>query len=166
MIVLLFLLQRKQTPGLSIITAVLGVAGILLTAQTNILFVSEKISLEQQIQLFYLSLVFLGPWHILINLLGRRDSSLPSRLTMFGILVGIGQLILCISSLLLGGYEDMFSSSTAILTNLPLLLSLMIGIPMALLGYIGTPIWLLWLGQTLLRSENQAPSPNKLNTMN
>ncbi len=165
-IVLLFLLQHKQTPGLSTIAAILGVAGILLTAQTNILFVSEKISLEQQIQLFYLSLVFLGPWHILINLLARRDSSLPSRLTMFGILVGIGQLILCISSLLLGGYEDMFSSSTAILTNIPLLLSLMIGIPMALLGYIGAPIWLLWLGQTLLRSENQAPSPNKLNTMN
>ena len=166
-IVLLFLLQRKQAPGLSTIAAILGLAGILLTAWTNIMFVSEKISLEQQIQLFYVSLAFLGPWHILINILARRDGWLPSRLTMFGILVGIGQLILCSSSLLLGGYDDMFSSSsTAILKNIPLFLSLVIGIPMALLGYIGAPIWLVWLGQTLLRDENQALSRNKLNTTN
>jgi len=166
-IVLLFLLQRKQAPGLSTVAAILGLAGILLTAWTNIMFVYEKISLEQQIQLFYVSLAFLGPWHILINILARRDGLLPSRLTMFGILVGTGQLILCISSLLLGGYDDLFSSSsTAILTNIPLLLSLVIGIPMALLGYIGAPIWLVWLGQTLLHNENQASSGNKLNTTN
>src|SRR5215208_7379054 len=94
-IVMIFLLQRKHAPGLSAIAAILGIAGILITTWTNIMFVSEKITLEQQVQLFYLSLTFLGPWHILVNSLARHDGSFPSPLTMFGILVGTGQLILC-----------------------------------------------------------------------
>lgn len=163
LVVMLFLLQRKHALGWSAVAVLLGIAGILLTAWTNIRFVSDKISLEQQIQLFYLSLAFLGPWHTLVNLLARHDGSLPSRLTMFGILVGIGQLMMCLGSLLLGGYDDMFSSSSSsIVTNVPLLLSLAIGIPMVLLGYLGAPIWLVWLGQTLLRADNRIPSSHEL----
>src|SRR5690242_16914361 len=71
MMVMIFLLQRKYATGLSILTVSLGMAGILLAAWTNIQFVSDRISLEQQIQLFYLSLAFLGPWHILVNTLAR-----------------------------------------------------------------------------------------------
>ena len=166
-IVMIFLLLRKHAPGLSTLAVILGISGILLTAWTNIMFVSEKISLEQQVQLFYISLAFLGPWHILINSLAWQAGMLPSRLIVFGNLVGTGQLIMCISSFLLGGYDDMLSSSSpAILTNLPLLISLAIGIPMALLGYLGAPIWLMWLGQTLLRSHDRMPSLNNLDATN
>jgi hypothetical protein len=166
-IVTIFLLQRKYALNLSIIAAILGIAGILLTAWTNIMFVSEKISLEQQVQLFYISLACLGPWHILVNSLARHNSSLPSRLTTFGILVGMGQVIMWVSSFLLGGYDDMLSSSsTSIMTNIPLLISLAIGIPMALLGYLGAPIWLVWLGQTLLHRYTRIPSLNNLDPTN
>lgn len=162
-IVMLFVLQRKHAPGLSTMAAILGIVGILLAAWTNIMFVSQEISLEQQVQLFYISLAFLGPWYILVNSLARHDSSLPSRLTMFGILVGIAQVIMCISSFLLGGYDDMLSSSPgAIMANIPLLISLAIGIPMALIGYFGAPIWLVWLGQTLLRRGDKIPSVTNL----
>jgi hypothetical protein len=131
------------------------------------MFVSEKIALEQQIQLFYISLAFLGPWHILVNSRARHDGTLPSRLTMFGILVGTGQVILCLSSFLLGGYDDLlFSSSTAILTNIPLLVSLAIVVPIALTGYVGAPIWLVWLGQTLLRGGRRVPALNNLDATN
>ena len=165
-IVMIFLLQHKHARNLSTLAAILGIAGILLTAWTNVMFVSGKISLEQQIQLFYDSLAFLGLWHILVNSIARHDHSLPSRLTLFGILVGTGQLILCISSFLLGEY-DMFSSSfSAIITNIPLLIPLAIGIPMALIGYLGAPIWLVWLGQALLRSNNQLLSLNNLDARN
>lgn len=165
--VMLFLLHRKHAAGLSSLAALLGITGILLTAWTNIMFVSGRISLQQQIQLFYTSLSFLGPWHLLVNWIARRDVSFPSRLTMFGILVGIGQVILFLSSFLLGEYDNMFSSSfTAILTNIPLLISLIIGIPMALLGYVGAPIWLVWLGRTLLQSDNQLRSLNSPNAGN
>jgi hypothetical protein len=161
--VMIFLLQRKHAPGWSTIAALLGIAGFSLTAWTNVMFVSEKILLEQQIQLFYISLACLGPWHILVNTLARQDDLLPSRLTVFGILVGIGQLSMYIGSFLLGGYDEMLSSSpTAIMTNIPLLISLAIGIPLVLIGYLGAPIWLVGLGQTLLRSWNRIPSLNDL----
>ena len=160
-VVMLFLLQREHASRLSSFAVILGIAGILLTAWTNIMFVSDKISLEQQIQLFYVSLAFLGPWYILVNSIARHNHSLPSRLTMFGILVGTGQLILRISSFLLGGYDDLFSSSSAaLMTNIPLLISLAIGIPMVLIGYLGAPVWLVWLGQTFLRTGNQSVSHN------
>lgn len=166
-IVMILLLQRKSAPRLSVLAAILGIAGILLTAWTNILFVSDRISLEQQIQLFYVSLAFLGPWHLLVNSIARRVHSLPSRLTIFGILVGIGQVTLCMSSFLFGGFDIMFSSSsTPIMTNIPLLIALAIGIPMALTGYVGAPIWLVWLGRTLLRNDNQALSLNNLDARN
>ena len=158
-VVMLFLLQRKHASRLSSVAVILGIASILLTAWTNIMFVSDKISLEQQIQLFYVSLAFLGPWYILVNSIAHHNHSLPSRLTMFGILSGTGQLILCLSSFLLGGYDDLFSSSSvAIMTNIPLLISLAIGIPMVLIGYLGAPVWLVWLGQTFLRTGNQSVS--------
>ena len=153
---MLFLLQRKHAPVLSTLAILLGSAGILLTAWTNIQFVADKISLEQQTQLFYLSLAFLGPWHILVNALARHNGWLPSHLTGFGILVGIGQLVMYIGSVLLGGYDEMFSSGfTAIMENIPFLISLVIGIPLVLLG---APIWLVWLGQTLLRTQNTTPA--------
>jgi hypothetical protein len=163
-VVMIFVLQSRHVPGWSTIAVLLGMAGILLTAWTNIRFVSDEISLEQQTQLFYLSLAFLGSWHILVNVLARINSSLPSRLTMFGILVGLGQLVLYIVSFLLGGYDDLFSSSSAsIMTNTPLLISLVISIPMVLLGFLGAPIWLVWLGKTLLHGENDTPSSGRLN---
>jgi hypothetical protein len=166
-IVMIFLLQRKQAPGFSATAALLGMAGILLTAWTNTMFVSGKITLEQQIQLFYLSLAFLGPWHILVNWLARHGKLLPARLTVFGILVGVGQVILCIGSLLLGEYGDMLVfSPTALMTNIPLLISLVIGIPMALIGYVGAPIWLVGLGKTLLRSDRKIPSLNSPDVTN
>jgi hypothetical protein len=163
LVVLLFLLQRRDSPGLGTIAAILGFIGILITAWTNIRFVSREITLEKQIQLFYISMVVLGSWHILVNFLARQEGLLPSRLTTFGLLVGGSQVIMFILSVGLGGYEDMFSmDSTAIMTNIPLLSSLSIGIPMALLGFFGAPIWLVWLGRTLLGEDRGMQFPNKL----
>lgn len=161
--VILFLIQRREAPSWSTIAALLGIVGILLTAWTNIMFVSEKITLEEQIQLFYISSVFLGPWHILVNFLARKHGALPSRLTAFGILVGVGQLIMFIIFFVLGGHEAMTSSrSTAIPENIPLLISLVIGFPMSLIGYLGAPIWLVWLGRTLIREDQGTQYLNEL----
>lgn len=159
LVVILFLLQRKDSATPSAIAASLGVAGILLTAWTNIRFVSGEISLERQIQLFYLSMAFLAGWHILVNVLARQNGFLPSRLTTFGLLVGIGQLIMFGSSLLLGGYDEMlFSGFDGIARNIPLLISLVIGIPAALVGFLGAPFWLIWLGRTLVRGDQRMAS--------
>lgn len=162
-IVMIFLIQRKGALQWSTISALLGIAGILLTAWTNIMFIDEKISLERQIQLFYISLALLGPWHILVNALARHNRFLPARLTTFGIWVGVGQIIMFLVSFVLGGYDNMFSSSpTALMTNIPLLISLAIAIPMTLLGYLGAPIWLVWLGRVLIHEDRKMQFLNKL----
>jgi hypothetical protein len=157
--ILLFLLQRKDSPALGAITAILGITGIGLTAWTNIRFVSAEIGLEKQIELFYLSMAFFGSWHILVNMLARREGLLPSRLAAFGVLVGIGQLVMFLSSLVVGGYEEMFSMGfDRVMQDPRLLLSLAIGIPMVLLGYVGSPFWLVWLGRALIRDYPGLPA--------
>lgn len=162
-VVMLFLLQRKDSPALSAIAAILGSIGTLMTAWTNIRFVSGAISLEKQIQLFYLAMAFFGSWHLLINLLARRKGSLPSRLTTFGILVGVGQLIMYVGSVILGGFEDM--DFDRILQDIPLLVSLIIAIPMVLIGYLGAPFWLVSLGRALLREHTGVSSPDESDSL-
>jgi hypothetical protein len=159
LIVILFLLQRKDSPGLGAIAAILGIVGILITAWTNIRFVSGEILLERQIQLFYISMAFLGSWHILVNPLAWRNSLLPSHLATYGVLVGIGQLIMFSSSIMLGGYDEMLVSDIdGITRNIPLLVSLVIGIPAALIGFLGAPIWLVWIGRVFVRDKPGVPS--------
>ena|ERR1043165_2990232 len=162
-IVILFMLQRKDSPTLSAIAVILGTAGILTTAWTNIMFVSGEILLEKQIQLFYISMAFLGPWHILVNALARRNCLLPFRLATFGVLVGVGQLIMLVSALTLGWYDQMPSYTFAeIMKDIRLLISLAISIPATLFGYLGAPIWLVWLGRTLVSGNQTILSPHKL----
>ena len=158
-VVILFLLQRKDSPGLGVVAAILGATGVLLTAWTNIRFVSGEIGLEKQIELFYLSMAFFGSWHILVNALARREDLLPSRLAALGVLVGIGQLVMFLSSSILGGYDEMFSLGfDRVMQDPRLLLSLAMGIPMALLGYVGAPFWLVWLGRALIRNHPGLPA--------
>lgn len=154
-VVVLFLLQRKDSSTWSAIAAILGAAGILITAWTNIRFVSGEITLEKQIQLFYISMALLGFWHILVNFLARQTGLLPSRLATFGVLVGVAQVIMFISSVILGGYDEMvLSRFESVTQDINLLVSLVIGITMALIGYLGAPFWLIWLGRALA-SGNQ-----------
>lgn len=163
LIVILFLLQRKDSPGLGAIAAILGITGILITAWTNIRFVSGEIMLEKQIQLFYVSMAFLGSWHILVNALARQNGFLPSRLAAFGLLVGVGQLVMFTSSSILGGYDEMvLSGFDAVTMDIRLLVSLVIGIPAALVGFLGAPFWLVWLGRILVRDDQPMPPPQKL----
>jgi len=162
-IVILFMLQRKDSPTLRAIAAILGITGILITAWSYIKLVSGDIMLEKQIQLFYISMAFLGSWHILVSSLARRNGLLPSRLAAFGVLVGVGQFIMLISAVALGWYDQMPSFSLAEMTkDIRLLIFLAIVIPAALLGYLGAPIWLVWLGRSLVRDDQTMPSPHKL----
>lgn len=159
--------QHKTAPQLSVIAALLGIAGTLVVAGTNILFISEEITLEEQIQLFYVSIALLGFWHILVNYLARRDGFLPPRLTTFGLLVGVGQVMMFVVSLFLGGDDDMiWLSPRVIVNNIPLLISLAISGPMALVGYLGAPVWLLWLGRTHVINDTTMPSVHTLEERN
>src|SRR5438128_1451402 len=52
-VVVLYRLQRASAPQLSLIAAVAGVTGNLILVITNLLFLFEKISLDQQMSAFF-----------------------------------------------------------------------------------------------------------------
>ena len=154
-IAVLFQAQRKGAPQWSAVAALLGTTGVLILAATNILFVLGRITLEEQTQRYFISLVPMGLWHILVNTLARRDGFLPARLTWFGILVGVGQILSFVILYVLDGYNAMFSSNPAMIwANALSIISLVIGV----FGYIVPPIWLVWLGRVLVREANRNES--------
>jgi len=151
-IVVLYRLERTGAPQLSAVAALLGLAGSLGMAVGGILIVFHKITVMEQVQLLVISLGPLGLWQILVNYLARRDGLLPSRLTGFGILSGVGQVAAFVVFFLFGGLSAAASSNAAsILSNYPLLISLVIGTVGGFLGYnIGAPVWAIWLGRVFL----------------
>jgi len=92
--------------------------------------------------------------------LARQNGLLPSRLTTFGVLVGVGQILMFIGSMIVGGYDEM-PGFNEITQDIRLLASLVIGIPMVLIGYLGAPFWLTWLGRVLLREDTKIYSRNQ-----
>jgi hypothetical protein len=153
-VVVLYQAQRKSAPGRSAIAALLGIAGNLFLVVIYSLFVLDRITLEQQIQGYFVSLAPLGLWLILVNILGRNNGLLPSRLVKFGILVGVAQIFSFAFLYVLDGYNAMATNPAMVTANALLLISLVVGILMGVLGYFGSPIWLAWLGGVVLREAD------------
>jgi hypothetical protein len=156
-IVVLYQLERKGAPQLSAVAALLGIAGNLGIAVGGILIMfhditgAHTITVMEQILITLMSSGPLGLWQILVSYRARRDGLLPSHLTGFGILLGAGQMAAFVMLSLFGGWSAAASSSPAvILSNYPLLISLVIGVGGGLVGYIGAPVWAIWLGRVFL----------------
>ena len=149
--------QWQSAPQWSTAAAGLGITGSTALAVVHTLFVMERINLEEQIAGYFLSMVPLGLWHLLVNTQARRDGTLPARLASFGVLMGACQVLSFVFLFVLGGYNASSSADLAAITaNLPLLIFLMIAYPVSVLGYIGPPIWLVWLGQVLIRENTRS----------
>ena len=156
-IVVLYRLERKGAPQLSAVAALLGITGNLGIAVGGILIMfhditgAHTITVTEQILITLMASGPLGLWQILVSYRARRDGLLPSRLTGFGILLGAGQMAAFVMLSLFGGWSAAASSNAAlILSNYPLLISLVIGVGGGLIGYIGAPIWAIWLGRVFL----------------
>jgi hypothetical protein len=154
--IVMFLALRKNASRLSAVTALLGITGIAIVTISYLLYTMQWIDLNTQIAGYLLHQAPMGAWYILVSSLARRSGFLPPRLAKFGILVGSGQIISFILLYLLGGYSAMVSTSPAMIpSNIPLLIALIIGTPAGTLGYLGPPIWLIWLGLALRREGYQ-----------
>jgi hypothetical protein len=150
-IVVLHRLERKSAPQLSVVAAVLGIVGNLGIAVSSLLIVFHAITVMQQILITFICSGPLGLWQILVSDRARRAGLLPSRLTRFGILIGAGQVTEFVMFILFGGFGAAASSNAAaILSNIPLLISLAIGTIGGLLAYLGAPVWSIWLGRLFL----------------
>jgi hypothetical protein len=150
-IVVLYGLERKGAPQLSVVAALLGIVGNLGIAVSSILIVFHAITVNEQILITFICSGPLGLWQILVSYRARRDGLFPPRLTRFGILIGAGQVTEFVMFILFGGFGAAASSNAAaILSNIPLLITLAIGTIGGLLAYLGAPIWSIWLGRLFL----------------
>jgi hypothetical protein len=67
----------------------IGVIGMLGVALLQLLLIFKVISFEQEVGLVLIATAAVGVWLIIVNFLGRRQGSLPSRLAWLGIAVGV-----------------------------------------------------------------------------
>jgi hypothetical protein len=141
--------EQAQAPTLSWIALIIGMIGMLATATVQALYVPRVISTAQQSPLLSIGIGTIGLWMLLVNLLGRRGTGLPSRLGWLGIAVGVS-LILMPVTYFAGGGSALLSDSSSSLSN-PLVI---IGFAIATLGLVVVyPVWAILVGRLFLRRQ-------------
>lgn len=148
--IVIFRAQQQSAPQWSIAALLLGITGNLILAAVYFLFVLKRITLEQQITGYLIAMAPLGVWFLLVNLLARGGGLLTTRLAIFGILVGVCQLVTVVIYFAVGGSQAWVSMNFAqIQANPPLFVALGIYTLIGLFSYFGSPVWLVWLGRVL-----------------
>lgn len=156
LVVSFYQLTRERTAGIGIVAMLLGLIGASGIVATMTFFVFHVISLTQQAVFFIISFGPLGLWHITTNYYGRREQIVPLRLARFGIVVGLGELIAFIAFFLFGGLNLLNSTDyQSLMTNYPLVIGIGIG---GFLGYLGGPVWAVWLGRVFLSKRETGQS--------
>ena len=147
----LYGLLRDTAPRWSQIGAAFGAVGGLTLLLTNLLFVLHAITLGQQGQFSFLAFAPTGVWLAIVNALARRDGLLSPRLSLLGMIVGIGEVV-AVAVAIPSGALPMLATANfgSISGNLPLLISLSVGF---LMGLIGGAVWPLGVGRALLSSK-------------
>ena len=147
----LYGLLRDTAPRWSQIGAAFGAVGGLTLLLTNLLFVLHAITLGQQGQFSFLAFAPTGVWLAIVNALARRDGLLSPRLSLLGMIVGIGEVVAVAVAIPSGALPMLAAADFASMSgNLPLLISVSVGF---LMGLIGNAVWPLGVGRALLRSQ-------------
>lgn len=127
-------LLSPAAPTTSAIATSAGLAGMFSGAMLQTLLVFRVLDFNQTLPGVLLASFGIGLWLVIANVLAWQNSMLPVRLTWFGILSGIGYLIL-VPGFWMGGQQAP---------------SFVAGSILALFGYV---VWASWLGR-LLTSDN------------
>ena len=101
----LFLIQRPGARGLSLTATIIGVAGMLGVILLQSLLVLKVISFAQEIGPLMIATGVVGVWLFLVNYLGRRQGSLPSRLAWLGMAVGVAFVLEPVILFVAGGAD-------------------------------------------------------------
>lgn len=141
----LYRATRRNAPALSLVTLIAGVAGLLMLAATQTLYVTHAINSNQQTALYFPSWGIIGLWLLLVNMLAHQQGVLPIRVTRLGLLIGACLVFQMLVFELFGG-AAIAADPASILTN-PIV---MIGSSAGLFaGIAGWPLWAFWLGSAL-----------------
>jgi len=141
-----YLMQRSSVPRLSLIAGAVGIAGMLGVALLQLLLIAKVIPFEQEVGPVVLATGVVGVWLILVNNLGRRQGSLPSRLAWMGIAVGAAFVLEPVMLSAPGGAVAwrVFMSNYLLLTGSAVVF---------LVAYVGFPVWAIWLGRVFLATN-------------
>lgn len=143
----LHLIWRGRTEGISSAAFPIAIVALLGTGVTQLVYAANMISSATQTILIGPLFAGTGVWLLAVNA-GHAVPSLRGRLSSVGIVAGVGYALLLVTTL---AYVTSGSSDPAVAFQNPLF-----GITAALgfLGaYVGYPVWTIWLGRGLLRSE-------------
>jgi hypothetical protein len=145
----IYRMQRSSAPGLSMMSGAIGVIGMLGVALLQLLLIFKVISFEQEVGLVLIATAAVGVWMIIVNFLGRRQGSLPSRLAWLGIAVGVAFVLEPVMLSAAGGAVAwrVFMSNYLLLAGSAVVF---------LISYVGFPVWAFWLGRVFLRTNDTA----------
>jgi len=135
----LYRLYRTYALGVSVIAVVIGVIALLTAAALQTLLVLKTIPYEQTAVNVPAAFGVFGLSLLIFAVLSRADQVQPRALTVWGIIAGIGYIVVIIG-ILIGGQEHPLAS---------------IG---GLLAVVGYPVWAVWFGRLLLSGRIMEPS--------
>jgi hypothetical protein len=129
--VAIFLLIRPMAFGLALLSAVVGVAGMLVAAVLQALLVFGIVAYGQTIRAVLSAGGAVGLWLLATNLYVLTAGVAPGGLGVLGVLAGVGYVLTVVGFRLGGQQHPLFY----------------IG---AFLGVLGYSVWAIWLGRLLL----------------
>jgi hypothetical protein len=130
----------------------LGLAGCLVGALIQVLYVPRVIGSAVAGPLLSLDIAVIGAWQLTAALLGLRSRCFGRALGWLGVVAGMGCLSIGLGVVLSGGDP----SDPAALSRPPVIAAFTFG----LLGYgLLLPVWQVWLGARLLRAPRPSAAP-------
>jgi hypothetical protein len=149
----LYNLTRDQNQVVSMIAALFGIAGIISAAVPSILIIIDRMTFQQTLPPIIAGFGAIGLWLLLHFLLARAGGELPGRVTLWGIVIGLGLfsfsglLTVDMHAIFTGGGMGGFWSNPLVYP----------AITVGALGYFAYPVWVIWLGRMIANGSLVAP---------
>jgi len=148
----LYFMQRSRDPRLTLISSLIGMIGMMGVMLLQFLLVINVIPFELEVGPVVLATAAVGVWLISVNLMIRRQGSLPSRLAWLGIATGAAFVLEPVMLSAAGGAVAwrVFMSNYLLLA---------VSAIVFLVSYVGFPVWAFWLGRVFLRTNAAVATP-------
>jgi hypothetical protein len=143
---------RPAGNALSQLAAIAGVAGLVGVAVAQELYVFGVIGPDVDYPVIAAGNGLIGAWIGTVSLVASHSFHLPRGLTLFGIAIGVGMLLIPVGIFVLGGLSVM-TAAKVVLNNIPFLVT--VGIAIIAIA-IGLPVWSIWLGRHLVTTRLDA----------
>jgi len=134
---ILYSLFRSLAPALSLLAAIVGIAGMLVAGVLQVLLVLRSVRFEATIRTVLAAGGAIGIWLIVTGALSLVSGTFPSGLAWSGIAAGGGYVLLVTGFWLGGQQHPLFWGGS-------------------LAAVVGYTVWAIWLGQIVLSGSRAA----------